>query len=126
MGGTETETAELFGSPQSIGEAVFVLRRRSGRDAKEIAKEAGVLLSTYSRIEHDKTRNGVYDLVAIRKIVRVLAKELSLGEDVLWRAIGEAADAADRAAKLHRSIEHESAQLGRRKERRKVDPSPSD
>jgi len=97
-------SADLGLRPESIGETIYLLRRRSALPKETVAELADVPLATYSRYENDSTRNGVHDLTSLRRILRVLATSLELDEAVLWTEIFQIVDRAN-AVKFSASAE---------------------
>ena len=81
--------------PESIGEALYLLRRRTPLTREQLADKANVVLATYTRYERDTTRNGVYDVVLLRRVLRELARELDVEDRALWDAVFEALDKAE-------------------------------
>lgn len=98
---------ELF-DPRSVGETLYLLRKRAALSREELAKEAEVVLSTVSRIENETTRGGVIDARALSRIIGVLAPRLGLSDErLLWEAILQALKRQDRADAAHYYLQAE-------------------
>lgn len=106
--------AELELEPRSIGETLYLLRRRTRLDREELAERAGVVHATYSRYENDTTRNGVYDVAALRRILHVLADELHIDDRVLWDAVFTALERREIEERVRFDIQAEVAGINKR------------
>ena len=76
--------------PESVGEALRLLRRRARLSRDELAGRAGVSAGAVSNYENDVSAPPAVNL---RAIVRVLAGELTIDIDVVWQQFGSLLDA---------------------------------
>jgi transcriptional regulator with XRE-family HTH domain len=74
-------------TPESIGEALYLLRKRTSLGRAEVAERAEIPPSTYTRYESGTTRGGNYDVGTLDRILVVLADALSLDERRLWGVV---------------------------------------
>jgi transcriptional regulator with XRE-family HTH domain len=87
-GASATSTQSALG-PESVGEALRLLRRRARLSRDELAGRAGLSAGAVSNYENDVSAVPAANL---RTLIRVLAAELELEPSSLWEQFGELLD----------------------------------
>ena len=78
-------------SPESVGEALRLLRRRARLSRDDLATRTGLSAGAVSNYENDVSAIPAANL---RILIRVLAGVLEVDPDALWRQFGELLDAS--------------------------------
>ena len=78
-------------SPESVGEALRLLRRRARLSRDDLAARTGLSAGAVSNYENDVSAIPAANL---RTLIRVLAGVLEVDPDALWRQFGELLDAS--------------------------------
>ena len=77
-------------NPQSLGEALRLLRHRTGCSRSDLATVAGVSMGALSNYENDVS---VPSASALRRLTRVMAERLDCEVPALWEQLGGTLDA---------------------------------
>lgn len=77
--------------PQSLGEALRLLRHRTRLSRDELARAAGVSAGAISNYENDVSTPPAPTL---RRVARALANLMDVDLSVLWEQLGQVLDAA--------------------------------
>jgi transcriptional regulator with XRE-family HTH domain len=89
-GAVATSITSALG-PESVGEALRLLRRRARLSRDELAGRAGLSAGAVSNYENDISAVPAANL---RTLIRVLAGELAIEPTVVWQEFGELLDAS--------------------------------
>jgi transcriptional regulator with XRE-family HTH domain len=88
MGLVQGSAADLLG-PQTVGEALRVLRHRARASRDQLARATGLSAGAVSNYENGVS---VPPAPALRRLCRALATLLEVDLDLLWAQLGEVLD----------------------------------
>ena len=91
MSGAEATSITSALGPESVGEALRLLRRRARLSRDELAGRAGLSAGAVSNYENDISAVPAANL---RTLIRVLAGELAIEAAIVWQEFGELLDAS--------------------------------